>query len=182
VNTCIPTITRQRLRELLANVNHATPVGFIALTDANARKTGNPFGRVFSLTKVNAFVGADYEASVNRRREKEGILAAFQASSRANGTERLGPALARKIVNGEERFYLPAQIQHSRPPLYLVNRPHGLGRTILAAIPKDRVAPFLPSPRTLTNQGVAQPVVYRDYALSSITRINIDGQTYRVRT
>lgn len=175
------TVTQQRLVEILRNVTHATPVGFVALTNADAKVTANPFGTIYKLTKVNALTGCDYEGSVNRRLYKEGKEPYFQASGRSNQTERIGPCLARKVVNGEEKFYLPVQIQHVRSPLYLVRRPIGLGRSVLTAVSKEQVAAFLPTPRKAAHQGTDKEIVYRDYALQSITQMNINGERYRIR-
>ena len=175
------TITRRKLADILASVDHAIPLGFIALTDADAKKTDNPYGRILKLTRINAFAGADYTRSVNRALVKEGKEPTFVAKGRANQTERISPCLARKVVDGEDRFYLPVQIRHARKPLYLVQRARGLGRTMLTAVSKEQVEPFLPVSRQPAQGGVESPVVYRDFRLDSITQISLNGEQYRIR-
>lgn len=178
------TITTTQLANLLSKVTHATAIGFTAVTDARPKKTGNPYSSIQKWTKVSAFTGTIYENAVNRQltREGHGDEAAFEAKERSWGN-RISSALVSKLdaKTGEVRFYLPAQIQRTSKPLYLV--PTGAAQR-LTVVPKERVAPWLPASKTeetAAAQGVEKPVIYRDYLLSSIRSINLDGERYRVR-
>jgi len=176
------TVSLTQLTNILGAVTHAQPISFTALTDARPRKTNLPFASVQKLTKVSAFTGTDYTAAVNRQmtREGNGDAPAFAAQERAWGN-RISPALVSKLdeKTGQVRFYLPAQIQRASKPLYLVPKS---GR--LTAVPKEAVAPWLPkdkTPEVAAAQGVEKAIIYRDYSLSSLTTLTLDGQRYRIR-
>lgn len=164
------TITVTQLKDLLATVNHATPVSFTCLTDAKARKTGNPFAAkgqsIHKWTKVNAFTGCVYGNAVEKAMEKAGQEVAYQPKPRAWG-QRISAALVRNEESN--KYYLPVQINHTREPLYLVNT-----GTKLKLVAKELVSPYLPETKVA-------PVTRRDYALDSIKSICFNGVKYRVR-
>jgi hypothetical protein len=177
------TITIERLKVILSSIHHATPVSFVALTDAKAKKTANPFGQILKLTKVNAFTGTSYQNAVRRqeKREMPETPATFVAQERAWGERSAEtPALVSKVdaETGKENFYLVAQIQHASKPLYLVRKASS-GR--LASVSKDTVAPFLPVTKEQTNQPVEKAIVWRTYALTSLTSVSVGGEKYRIR-
>lgn len=186
VPTPTKTVTLTELVNILGAVIHATPIGFVALTDARLKKMGCPYpDGVRKWTKVSAFTGSQYEVSVNRRLVKEGNgdAPAFEAKERQWGS-RISPALISRLdeKSGEVRFYLPAQIQRCSKPIYLV--PTGESNR-LRAVPKSTLAPWLPkdrTPETAAAQGVTKAVVYRDYALTSLVSVNIGGRKYRIRS
>lgn len=172
------TITINQLKDLLATVNHATPVSFTCLTDAKARKTDNPFAAkgqsIHKWTKVNAFTGCIYANAMEKARSikigTSGQLPsapAYQAQPRAWG-ERVSAALVKNENNG--RYYLPVHVNHTREPLYLVNT-----GTKLKLVAKELVSPYLPEAK-------ASLVTRRDYALDSIKSICFNGRQYRVRS
>lgn len=182
----VKTVSTAELVNILGAVTHATPIGFVALTDARIKKTGCPYpDGVQKWTKVSAFTGTRYETAVNRQitREGNGDAPAFEAKERQWG-KRISEALVSRLdeKTGEVRFYLPAQIQRCSKPIYLV--PTGENNR-LRAIPKATLAPWLPrdkTPETAAAQGVERAVIYRDYALSSLVSMNIGGQKYRIRS
>src|SRR5665213_3526052 len=94
------TVTPKQLGEILGKVSHAQPIAFSALINARANKTGNPFGEVLKISRVQAFTGFDYESSVNRQLGREGQDATFQASARSWGV-RVSPALVKNDKTGE---------------------------------------------------------------------------------
>ena len=178
------TITVEELQEVLANIHHATPISLVALTDARAKKTANPFGQILKLTKVNAFTGTSYQNAVRRqeKREMPEAPATFVAQERAWGERSAEtPALVSKVdkETGKEVFYLVVQVQHTSEPLYLVRKATGRG---LVAVPTEVVAPFLPVSREPINQPVEKPVVWKTYALTSLPRVSIGGERYRIKT
>lgn len=165
------TINQNQLADLFRNVKHAQPISFVALVDARAKKTGNPFGQITKLSRVNAFTGFDYEASVNRQLGREGQEQSFQAEGRSWG-ERICPALVEKAGS----LYLVAKIERADKPVYLVNTPRGL-----APIAKEKIAAFLPVYQQPANQGTAKEIVYRNYSLTGIISLSMGGEKYRVR-
>lgn len=178
------TITVAQLRELLGAITHATPLGLIALTDARLRRTSCPFVYGRKLVKLNVMTGADYEASVQRKGNET-----FTARDRQWGT-RVGPSLAHHVDrNGQEHWYLVGHVNSlMRPrPLYLVPQPRPKGGTILTAVPKAKLAQWLPADRMdeeAARQGLpdgTKPVVYRNWRLDSIMSLTLNGVRYRVR-
>ena len=167
------TINQQQLAEILFGVTHAMPIGFTALIDARARKTGNPFVEVVKLSRVSAFTGFDFESAVQRRQVKEGQEATFQASERQWG-QRIAPAL----VENKGKLYLVAKIERTAKPVYLARK---TADSLLLTVAKSLVAPFLPVSAPAVNQGVDREVIYRNYALESIAAISLNGSRYRVR-
>lgn len=174
MTTPTKTITLTELTSLLSSITHAAPIGFSALVDARARKTANPYGQIRKLSKVTAFTGMDYAASVQRQQVREGQEATFEASERSWGVYH-SPALVRHETTGE--LYLRAKVQATAKPIYLYRASSGL----LTTIDKSKVAPYLPAPRKAVNQGVANDVIYRNYALANLTSIQFNGCRYRIR-
>ncbi len=150
----------------------AQPITFTALINAKARKTGNPFGEVFKLSRVNAFTSFDYEGSVNRQQVREGGEGDFAAQARKWG-ERVGPSL----VENKGEFYLVAKVQTTQKPVYLVRR-----NGFLTPIARELVAPYLPAKRSSAEaQGVEKEIVYRNYALRNLVSLVMGGESLRVR-
>ena len=160
-----------QLADLLRSVTHAQPIAFSALVDARARKTGNPFGSVSKLSRVQAFTGFDYEASVNRQLGREEQAQDFQAQARSWG-ERIGPALVAK--DGE--LYLVAKVERTAKPVYLVKTKLGL-----MPVAKEVVAPWLPVSKPASNQGTEKEIVYRNYSLRNLLSLSMGGERYRIR-
>ena len=162
------TINVNQLRDLLANVSHAIPIAFSSLTVPKLLKTGNTLGDVSKLSRVNAFTGANYERSVQRQQVREGDAPTFEAQTRQWG-ERIAPCL----VENKGEFYLVAQIRSTRKPLYFAKR--GNFRKL---IDSERVKPFLP--KSKPSQPVDKQVIYRNYKLSNILSMSINGEIYKV--
>ena len=171
-------ITRAELRELVRKINHAMPIAITAITDCRARKTDNPFGTIRKLSSVSAFAGINYESSINRELKREGKdQLTFTAKPRSFG-EHVSPALIRHVNNdGETKWYLAVKVQRAKTPLYLIER--GGFRKI---VKKDMIAAFLPPERENEGANTAcdNPVVYRNYSLENIVKVNMGGKRYVV--
>lgn len=171
------TITRDRLRALLADLKGARPLSVTCLTETKARS--NPFGTIMKAAKHQAFTGADYATSVENRREKEHVysMVPFQSRPRKWG-KRVAPCLVSHETAEGTRWYLPVHIIRAGRALYLVRK----DARRLVAVPHEAIAAFLPPPREgASRQLVEKEVQYRDIALDSITAIALDGERYRVR-
>lgn len=166
------TITPTQLAQRLAALNHAAPFVLSAFINARARKTGNPFGDIFKLSRVWGFTGFDYEASVNRQQVREGNDAPdFQAQARKWGI-RIAPCL----VENAGKLYLVAKVQRCASPLYFAKQ-GGFWRWLA----RETVAPFLPEYKSAAiAQGVDKEVIYRNYALANLRQISVNGERYRV--
>lgn len=179
------TIDLPQLRTILAAVKGTTMVSFVAVTDSRCRVKNNPhiaLGPVYKVAKVNATVGAEHQNSVNRRQAQEGVIspAYVEQKDRSWGT-RLSSALVKK---GDD-YYLPAQINSTRAnPIYLAPQMVG-GKVRLVPVPTSQIAPFLPSGRReehAAQQGVTRSVERRDYRLSSLAYVSINGEQLRIRS
>lgn len=174
------TINHSQLLELVKSQNGAKPVGFTALTDAKARKTGNPFGQVFKQVRAVGFVGASYERAVKReatRQDADGE--SFQADSLPWG-EWLVP---HKVISHKGNLYLRTQTtpgQRKRQPARLLAYRGEDGRFLSP----DAVKPFLPVANDSAKQssiGLDGKVMVRTYAFASLQRVRIGGRTYQVK-
>lgn len=175
----MPTITRAELAEKLRTIKGATPLTISALvkvkTNKKDRVTGqvNPFTEVLKLSRVNGMTAADYEAAVNRQREREGSIPAFEAKERQWGI-RVAPAL----VEHNGAFYLPIHPRSARTPIYFGRLPSG----VLIQVAKEKVEPYLPPKRDAGDgQDLVRGVEYRNYGLAGIASATMQGETWRVR-
>jgi hypothetical protein len=166
------TVSVNQLREILARVSSACPIGFSAFVSARCRKTGNPFADVAKLSRVSAFTGINWEASVNRQLDREGKAETFEASARSWGV-RVSPAL----VENKGQFYLVAKVERTAKPVYLAKRQAGLP---WSPVSKAAIAAFLPVAKPAST-GTEKELVYRNYALANLTRVAVGGEVYRVR-
>lgn len=205
------TINRHELITILAAIKGAKPLTITALTEAKTNKTAimrrargadgkelllptglagknvfnampehiradnvlvsNPYPEVRKLNKINGFVGANYESSVQKQEQREGKLPLFMARERTWGT-RISPALVEK----DGQYYLPIHPRAYGKPTYFAR----IG-DMLKQVTRDKVSPFIPAHKPNESQGVDKPVEYRNYALSSVVALNIDGEQYRIR-
>ncbi len=170
------TISQTQLRDILAAKRGASFVTISALTDARARKTGNPFLAILKLSKVNGTINANYENSVNRQLAREGKeQLTFTAKPRAWGQRIEGTPL----VEHKGKYYLSILPRHARKPFFFGKTAEGF----LKQVAKSAIESFLPPVRSSAEaQGVDKEVVTRDFSLESIGAIAIDGEQFRVRS
>lgn len=170
--------------ELVARVSApgAHLVGIDALTDARARKTGNPFGPIFKQSRGVAMVGASYQASVQRQGERDGAESAqsFVAESRPWGEW----VIPNKIASHKGNFYLRTQSapgQRKRSPWKVRAYRNEAGEFLS----KESVAPFLPEKGQSEKQAAVglereSQIEVREFAFSSIRRVRIGGRSYKL--
>lgn len=175
------TLTHSQLVSLLEKTNGARPVGLLAVTDAKARKTGNPYGAIFKTVRAVGFVGADYGASV--RREGVGRQAAFEADAfKADSLPWGAWAVAGKVIVHKGAFYLRTQStpgQRKRQPARVLGYTNEAGQRV----EREAIAPFLPAPSKSAKQqacGMGETVDVRTYAFSSIRRVRVNGHTFKL--
>lgn len=160
-------ISTVELSTLLAAVRGASFATIIAETDPKLRKTGNPYVGVRKVSRVNVCIGFQYEAAVNRQREREGSSTDFEARPRQWGERVKGTVL----VEHKGRQYLETKIERTFEHTYF----DASGRQLTDA----DVAPFLPA-RGASRQDVEKEILVRDYALESIRAISFKGENYVV--
>lgn len=164
------TISVSELTAILLNVKSAQPISFSALVDARAKKTGNPYGEVLKLSKVNAFI-CNYESSVNRQLDREKSHLAFMA-----GQRKWGEKISLALVEDKGEHYLSCKIEKSSKPIYLIHSNLGL-----KPLSKHILEPWLPVYKPSTNQGTEKEIVYRNYKLTNLVSVSIGGEKYRIR-
>ena len=176
------TINHKQLYDLIADTKGAAIVGILALTDAKAKKTGNPFPEklVFKMVRAVAFVGANYQSAVEREQGRQGESGEFIAESLPWGQW----AIDNKVIKHKGEFYLRTQ---STPGQRRAQAARLLGYFDLGGdeLTREQVAPFLPAVYESAKQqgeaGLSNTVWVRAYKFSSLLRIRINGQTYRVK-
>lgn len=157
-------ITQKALIETLNDIKGATFATIITETDARLKKTGNPFGPVRKVSRVNVCLGFQYEAAVNRQRTREESEADFEARPR-----QWGERVSAMLIGHKGRTYLETKVQKSLGVTYI----DATGKELS----KEEVAAFLPA-RSKSRQEVASEIIVRDYALDSIRSLTFGGEEY----
>jgi len=168
-------ISRDKLIEVIAVLQGCQPATLVTETDARLKKTGNSFGQVNKLSRVNCMIGFIYENAVNRQQVREGAEhGAFEAQAHAWAEHIEGCNWLVKNPKTDE-LYLVVKVQKSlEHPTYI----KAISREPLAY---EDVKPFLPAKRSNADaQGVEREVIYRQYKLSSIKELHIGGEQYAV--
>lgn len=158
-------ITQASLLAMLAEIRGATFATLVTATDARLKKTGNPFGSVRKVSRVNVCLGFQYENAVNRQRTREGSEADFEAAPRQWG-ERVSPM----IIQHKGKIYLETKVEKSLGTSYL----DSTGKELSS----EQVQPFLPTRSPSTRQETEKEILVRDYALESILSVAVAGEEY----
>lgn len=138
--------------------------------------SGNPFGKQLrKLAHVNGMIGWNYGNSVNNQRTREnqpldakGNVEFFTPLPRKWG-KRLKHAdgTLTPLVEHKGQKYLEVKVQASLQHVYMLH-----GKPVDAA----KVKPWLRKHNESKRQKVKKPVILRDYAISNIKVIAVDGQ------
>lgn len=180
------TLTHSAFISILNAHKGAAIVGLSALTDAKARKTGNPFpnATVFKDLRAVGFVGADYGKAVQREGERQGSAeaATFEAKPLPWGAWVEG--MEGKVIAHKGAHYLRTQTtpgQRKRQPARLIGYRDTEGRFLSP----DAVKPFLPAPTVSKRQADAglgesasEQIMVRTYAFASIRKVRVNGRTF----
>lgn len=165
----IKKITQKALRNRLAAHNGASPLTIVALTEARAIK--NPYGKIYKLSKVNGFMGTSYETAVRKREIQEGNFPTFEAQSRVWGKKQ-----NKCLATHKENSYLSLRpLKIVSPIRYFVKDQFGRFKQIERAL----IERFLVE-TAAPNQPVEKPIIYRNYKLSNIRKIKMNGEVWRV--
>jgi hypothetical protein len=172
-------LSYSELINYLANHKGVAMIGLSTLTDAKARKTGNPFGQVFKQCRGVGLVGADYQASVNREGERQGVEADYKAESLPWGQWRI----PNKVIEHKGQFYLRTQSspgQRRKSPVRIVAYRNSTGQFL----PSEQVKPFLPEAKESSKQessGLSSGTVWvRTWGFNSIKKVRVNGQTFEL--
>ncbi len=177
----MPTISREKLRALLAGLNHSTFIGFTALTTV---KTPAGAPTIKKLSRVNVCVG-NYQSAVSRQRAREGTEEPYVARPRKWGKHLSIGLIEHMTKDGALKHYLSAQVLKARDPIYLIEvaplRPGRRPRLI--GVDKAAIAQWLPPDKTAETaaaQGTEKAVIHRDWSLDGISAFSYGGKTYRI--
>lgn len=161
-------ITRERLLLMLTEIRGASFATITTRTDARLKKTGNPFGHVEKVSRVNVTLGFQYAGSVNRQRIREDETPDFVAMPRQWGERSPHTPI---LIQHKGNLYLETKVERSLSHEYRAE-----DGTILT---DEQVRPFLPS-RGQSRQEVEKEILVRDYALDSIIGISFKGEEFMV--
>ena len=137
------------------------------------RVTGEPFiGIVTSRCTYNPAIGLTYGKTVNNRLEKEGKEKDFKAQELPWG-HWVGSGST--IIEHKGSFYLRLSLvgaNSTRKQWFLNGEP----------VTRKQIADILPAPKKSRNehQGLENPVIVVNVKVKTITRLKVDGETYRI--
>lgn len=170
-------ITQEQLVNQLNSYNGVTFVSCSLESPvkmAKGGRAGRPIneyhGKITKASYLNGAVGFDYEASVNKQREREGIEETFEAKPRAWGTVMEGG----KFVEHNGNYYLQLKVENvGKGSVQYFNE--GM------PIDEEKLADWLPKKKEGSGrQEVENEVIIRDIKLSSIKSIKFGGEEYEV--
>jgi len=178
-------ITESQLAEMLENHKGLAIVGIDALTDARARKTGNPFEKVEKLSRFVGFVGMDYSRAVNRELESQGRETSFEAKPLQWGEwmKDKDGKISRKIITHKGKLYFATT---SNRKIRLKKKVKVQFYADGLPVDKETIAAFLPAKRVSERQSDAGledgsvQVERRTFAFSSAKRIRFNGKNYSI--
>lgn len=176
------TITQSKLIQVLVSRAGTTFVGIDSLTDARAKKTGNPFPEktILKQSRFVGTIGADYGSAVNRELVKQGAAGEFEAQALPWGEwEHAGKV----IIHKGERYLRTQTIGKQRKARPAVVKYRDVSGKFLS---RAEVAPFLPAVSNSARQeesGLTETEVQvqpRTFKLSSLLRVRLNGRTFKV--
>lgn len=160
------------LYDLLLGVKHATPVRLTTYTLVdNMNKfvdgTRNPYyKRVWKRAMTQGMIYWWYDRAVNRQRVREGKAPTFEALPHMYHVWIKGTCLAHH-KDDASRLYLPMKVEHVMSYAYEIDG-------VVQDDPED-IEVWM-RPESPGRQGVDQKIIYREFKLTSITDIAINGE------
>lgn len=139
-------------------------------TEVSLRRRGNPFGKVFAVTKTNVILNGDYEAAVNAQRAIEGKAQDFKAGQRVWGKQ-VSPA----IVERDGKQYLSAIIESVRSVTYVTETGVKVERDAIKHL-------FKAKRKTANKQGLDDVVIFRNINFDNIEKFILKGDLVMVLT
>lgn len=138
----------------LIKVKGSTPVTLVTETVPPCYK-GSP--NITKRSQVSGLLQANYENSVNNKREAEGKEADFKAQGLPWGEKFHETCIIMHVKKGEPRAYLRIKIQKTEKPKYFID-----GREV----PFADVEPYLRPRSSSSRQGTDQEVIVRNYQIT----------------
>ncbi len=172
----ITTISRKSLVEKLLTLRGASFITVTTTTDSRAKKTNNPYGKIYKTAVANCQVNFHYDTAVLNRLAKEGKDASvFERGESWHEPYKPDGILTPLCVKKGE----------TEPEYLRVRHLLAVGEPVYTTedgteLTEEEVRPFLPKPSEYKNQGTDEPIKFLVYSLSSIKIIKMGGDTYFV--
>lgn len=156
---------------LLNEIRGATILSLVTKTEARLRAEGKKrFGPVQKVSRFTAMINFDYEAAVNRQREKEGVAPSFEAMPsyaqvimRADGT--MTPFAAHKETGKQYLRIRPLSRSDSK---YFDTNGYNIEETAIKEYLYESGNPI--------RQELNKPIPYRLISLENVVAIGYQGK------
>ena len=173
----VPTMTRQDFVNMVVETNGARFASIVSTTDARVKKTSNDgsttnpnFKDTIKTSKALVIINHNYTNSVNNQRNREEDNATvFVAHPRAWGSRINGTS----FVEHKDTLYLELKVESSLGYEYF-------NKTTGEHLDKDEVHSFITPRKESGRQQVDNPVIIRDYKVSNLDYITMNGMTVRL--
>ena len=171
------TISESDLVAYLSGLKGSAIIGLTVRTDARLKKTGNPFGVVWKVSKVSVLVNFHYDAGVVRRLEAEG----------KDPNDFIRGESWHVAVLTDDGKLTPFCIHPKTGELYIRCQLRGRGETTYFAeatgheLTKADIEAFLPKKSNYSNQGLDNPLEFLTYKLASVVEVVINGERWEVK-
>ena len=157
----------QSIIDLLINYTGHSFIGLTTLTDARAKKTGNPFGKILKKTRLLANIGFHYSNSLDNQAKREGKEIDFDIKPRRWGVRLPNTPL----VEHKGKHYLEYKAESVQSVEYFTEEGE--------QIEKDLIEEFLPQPRhSSTQKDLDKKIILRDVAIENIISLRISKRVY----
>jgi hypothetical protein len=159
--------TTQSIIDLLINYNGHSFVGLTTLTDARAKKTNNPYGKILKKTILLANIGFHYKNSLNNQAKREEKEIEFNIQPR-----RWGKRLPNTpLVEHKGKYYLEYKAENVTSVEYFTENGE--------QIEKEKIEEFLPQKRhSSTQKELDKKIILRDVAIENILSLRISKNVY----
>ena len=160
-------VSVESLLAILLDVKGCPFASIVVETEPRMRKTDNPHMGTVKRSSMAIQLGIVYENSVNNQRDRENVEERVEVQERRWG-QRI-PKTTMVEHNGS--FYLEAKIVNVKETAYFNNG---------VEIDAEELKPFLYVRKQSKTQGDEKPVVLRDFKMSSIRELKLNGNHYMV--
>lgn len=148
-------ITLQQMQELLRMIRGSKIVTLTTVTQPPVKKGGPK--DLYKITRVNGVINCDY-SSCMKRIDPEFIPGVRQWGTRLTDS----PFVSHVLKDGQHKLYLEIKVQRYVSREYKIN---------CMPVTYDDIKEFLRSERD-------EVLIWRDYSVSNIVSIDIDGSGY----
>ena len=170
-------INASALVSMMSNVKGATICTVDSLTVPKMNKRGNDlYGRVMKYTRLQLQFGYNYEKAVNNRLEAMGLEPNFEVAKRQWGEWVIPNKVSTHKGNLYLRFY---QMANTDPESYFL-----VDGRLATREEVEVIKSFMPKPSASARQSEVglndRQVTPREYMVSSIKRIAVNGEKYTI--